>query len=132
MTTYREEIEAMRLANNEKYPLGYHSYRQSLDIAHFVRFDRPAAIIAARAALDEIRACVNAAWGAVQAEYAAGPAEGPNPRALPLFAEWRRLDADLRTMRRTCPPEGSICEHAARWLNDPTEENRARLALFVA
>ena len=130
MTTYREEIEALRAGNNARFEAGH--YRSSPTIEHFVRFDRRAALVAAEAALAEIRACVNAAWGAVQAEYAAGPAEGPNPRALPLFAEWRRLDADLRTMHRTCPPEGSVCEHASAWLNDPTEDNRVRLALFVA
>ncbi len=127
MTTYREEIEAMRLANNEKYPLGYHSYRQSPDIAHFVRFDRAAAIIAARAALNESRERVASARAALHAAYS-GPAEVVNP----LMAEWRRLDAALRAMSNTRAPEGSICEHAARWLNDPSEDNRVRLALFVA
>jgi hypothetical protein len=84
-------------------------------------------MIAARAALNESRERVASARAALHAAYS-GPAEVVNP----LMAEWRRLDAALRAMSNTRPPEGSICEHAARWLNDPSEDNRVRLALFVA
>lgn len=125
MTTYREEIEAMMAAHNA--PLVADSYRRSSTIAHFVRFDHSAAVIAAKAALAESRARVAAARAALHAAYSSPP-EIVNP----LMTEWRRLDSELRAMSHTRPPEGSIREHASRWLHDPSEENRLNLALFIA
>lgn len=126
MTTHIEEIEAMRQANNASFAAGH--YRHSPSVAHFVRFDRSAAIIAAKGALAETRAAVAAAWERVKA---AGETEGEAER-MRLFRAWQRMDEDLRAIHHTRPPEGSLQEHAARWLSDPSDENRARLALFVA
>lgn len=91
------------------------------------RFDSAAAFAAAHAANGLGLLRVETAKAALMTNYA-GPADGVNP----LMAQWRKLHRCQEAMRHAEPPEGSIREHAARWIADPTEENRVRLALFVA
>jgi len=129
MTTHIEEIEALRSANNAHFASGH--YRHSPSAAHFVRFDRPGAIIAAKAALAEFVGHADDVWQRVKAA-SSDPVDGAEAELTRLFTEWRRLDKQLRAMHRTRPPEGSVQEHASRWMLDPSEENRVRLALFVA
>jgi hypothetical protein len=92
------------------------------------RMNHAAAVAAACAAngLGALR--VSAAKAALMANYN-GPGAGVNP----LMERWRSLHRKQEAMRHRGPDcDGSIREHAARWLADPIEENRVRLALFVA
>jgi hypothetical protein len=91
------------------------------------RIDTDAALAAAHAANGLGCLRVEAAKRALMRNYS-GPEEGVNP----LMAQWRELHRQQEALRHALPPEGSIREHAARWLADPSELNRQYLAVFVA
>ena len=91
------------------------------------RMDIDAALAAAHAANGLGLLRVGAAKAALMAHYG-GPYQGTNP----LMAQWRKLHREQEALRHERPPEGTIREHAARWIADPSEANRQSLALFVA
>ena len=92
------------------------------------RFDRAAAFDAAHAANGLGLLRVAAAKAALMANY-----NGPNEGVSPLMERWKAMHRQQAAMQHRGPDcDGSIREHAARWLADPSDENRERLALFVA
>jgi len=91
------------------------------------QFDRDAALAAAHAANGLGLLRVQMAKAALMAHYG-GPYQGTNP----LLAQWRKLHREQEALRHERPPEGTIRAHAARWIADPTEQNRINLSLFVA
>jgi len=123
MTSYHDEIHAMMTAENAGLPEGL----KFSNVPHFVGCDTRAAFVVAKAAMAELRARVRAAQAALQAVHG-GDAELVNQR----MREWRDAAADLRHLEHEHPPEGSIRQHAVRYLRDPNDQTLRNVALFVA
>jgi len=123
MTSYLDELRAMMTEQNDRLPPGL-KFR---DVPHLVGCSTPAALLVAKAAMAELRARVRAAQAALQAVHG-GDAELVNQR----MREWRYLADDLRHLEHEHPPEGSIRQHAVRYLRDPNDQTLRNVALFVA
>lgn len=120
-----EELQARVEAHNSGRPAD--DWRRIDSPERLCRVDVDAALAAAHAANGLGLLRVEAAKAALMANYG-GPYQGTNP----LMAQWRKLHREQEALRHERPPEGTIREHAARWIADPTEQNRINLSLFVA
>jgi hypothetical protein len=133
MTISFHELQRIVDEHDDALPAG--DWRRYGTPARLCRFNHAAAVAAAQAALDECRAEAAAAKAACHAVYEEDGRHRPgfdSKEAVRRHKRWQALDDKLRAMHRAHPAEGSIREHAARWINDPSEENRERLAIFVA
>jgi hypothetical protein len=127
--------ELQRIVDEHDATLPAGDWRRYGTPARLCRFNHAAAVAAARAALDECRAEAAAAKAACHAVYDDEGNHRPgfdSAEAVRRHKRWQAHDAKLRAMHQAQPAEGTIREHAARWINDPSEENRERLAIFVA